>query len=111
MLLSSAGHLRSFVRRERVLRDMRAAMADAGSVRSRVLAEAARFRAMLPVLLPRYREQWVVFRDGDVVSAHANEEEAYVSGLNQFGPSGGHVVAVVREPEVVVLSAAVWFGL
>ncbi len=35
--------------------------ADVLPVRQRVLAEAARFRAKLPVLLPRYSEQWVVF--------------------------------------------------
>lgn len=80
-------------------------------VRQRVLAEAASFRAKLPVLLPRYSEQWVVFRDGEVVSAHASEEEAYVAGLDRFGPDGGHVVAVVRGPESVVLSAVTALGL
>jgi len=84
--------------------------ADVLPVRQRVLAEAARFRAKLPVLLPRYSEQWVVFRDDEVVSAHATEEEAYVAGLDRFGPDGGHVVAVVREPERVILSAAIAFG-
>ena len=84
---------------------------DVLPVRQRVLAEAARFRAQLPVLLPRYSEQWVVFRDDEVVSAHATEEEAYVAGLDRFGPDGGHVVAVVREPESVVLSAVIAFGL
>lgn len=80
-------------------------------VRQRVLAEAARLRAKLPQLLSRYAEQWVVFRDNEVISAHATEEEAYVAGLKRFGPDGGHVVAVVRQPENVVLSAAVAFGL
>jgi hypothetical protein len=80
-------------------------------VRQRVLAEAARFRAKLPVLLRLYAEQWVVFRDDEVVSAHATEEEAYVAGLDRFGPHGGHVVAIVREPESVVLSAVISFGL
>ena len=83
---------------------------DVLPVRQRVLAEAARFRAKLPQLLPRYAEQWVVFRDDEVISAHATEEEAYVAGLKRFGPDGGHVVAVVREPENVLLSAAVAFG-
>jgi hypothetical protein len=80
-------------------------------VRQRVLAEAARFRAKLPHLLPRYAEQWVIFRDDEVISAHGTEEEAYVAGLERFGPYGGQVVAVVREPENVILSAAVAFGL
>ena len=85
--------------------------ADVLPIRQRVLAEAARFRAKLPALLPRYSEQWVVFRDGEVVSAHTSEEEAYVAGLDRFGLDGGHVVAVVREPESVVLSAACLLGL
>ena len=85
--------------------------ADVLPVRQRVLAEAARFRAKLPVLLPRYAEQWVVFRDNEVVSAHTSEEEAYVAGLDRFGPNGGPVVAVVREPEKVILSAVFAFGL
>ncbi|TMQ03491.1 MAG: hypothetical protein E6J91_46835 [Deltaproteobacteria bacterium] len=83
---------------------------DVWPIRQRVLAEAARFRAKLPQLLPRYADQWVVFRDDEVISAHATEEETYVAGLKRFGPDGGHVVVVVREPENVVLSAAVAFG-
>lgn len=85
--------------------------ADVMPVRQRVLAEAARFRAKLPALLPRYSDQWVVFRDDEVVSVHATEEEAYVAGLDRFGPHGGHVIAVVREPESVMLSAVLAFGL
>jgi hypothetical protein len=54
---------------------------------------------------------WVVFRDGAVVSVHRDEETAYIAGLRQFGPAGGHIVAVVREPEPVLLSAAIAFGL
>lgn len=80
-------------------------------VRERVMAEAARFRAKIPQLLTDYRGMWVVFRDDTVVSAHPDEEAAYVAGLKLFGPSGGHVVAIVREPEAVLLSAAIAFGL
>ncbi len=78
---------------------------DPLALRERVLAEAERFRAALPALLPIYGERWVVFRDGEVASAHATEEEAYVAGLERFGPYGGHVVAVVREAEAVMLGA------
>jgi hypothetical protein len=84
---------------------------DLRLVRQRVLAEAARFRAKLPQLLPHYAEQWVVFRDDEVVSVHSTEEEAYVAGIKRFGPDGGQVIAAVREPVDVVLSAAVTFGL
>jgi hypothetical protein len=85
--------------------------ADPLAVRDRVLAEAARFRARLPSLLPAYSNRWVVFRDGEVISAHDSEEDAYVAGLERFGPDGGHVVAVVREAEVVILSALTALGL
>jgi hypothetical protein len=81
------------------------------AIRDRVVAEAARFRAQIPQLMAHYRGMWVVFRDNSVVSAHTDEETAYLSGLKQFGPAGGHVVAVVEEPEPVLLSAAIAFGL
>lgn len=83
-------------------------LADA---RERVLAEWQRLRARLPSLLPIYGDRWIVFRDGEVVSAHSSEQEAYVAGLERFGHDGGHVIAVVREPEVVILSGASLLGL
>lgn len=86
-------------------------MTDQDAIRERVMNEAARFRAEIPQLLPRYRDQWIVFRDGAVVSVHPDEEAAYLAGLANFGPAGGHVVALVREPEPVMLSAAIAFGL
>ena len=84
---------------------------DRDAILARVARESARFRATIPQLLAQYGGKWVVFRDGAVVSVHADQETAYLAGLNQFGPAGGHVVAVVREPEPVLLSAAIAFGL
>ncbi len=89
----------------------RALDVDPLELRQRVLAEGERFRAELPALLPIYGERWVVFRDGKVASAHATEEEAYVAGLEHFGPYGGHVVAIVREVEVVMVGAITALGL
>ena len=89
----------------------RSTIQDRDAILARVANESARFRAMVPELLARYGWQWVVFRDGVVASVHPDEESAYVAGLRQFGPAGGHVVAVVREPEPVLLSAAIAFGL
>ena len=86
-------------------------ISDWDAIRERVMKEAARFRAEIPQLLPRYRDQWVVFRDGSVASVHPDEETAYLAGLKQFGPGGGHVVAIVREPEPIMLSPAIAFGL
>ena len=84
---------------------------DRDAILARVANESARFRATIPQLLAQYGGKWVVFRDGAVVSVHPDEESAYVAGLQRFGPGGGHVVAVVREPEPVLLSAAIAFGL
>jgi hypothetical protein len=73
----------------------------------RVRQEMRRFEASLPRLKPLYADRWVVFRDGDVVSAHDTEEQAYRAGLATFGRHGGHVVAKVADPRTVPLSAAV----
>lgn len=89
----------------------RPTISDRDAILARVKNESARFRAKIPQLLPLYKGKWVVFRDDAVVSVHSDEESAYVAGLKQFGPGGGHVVAVVREPEPVLLSAAIAFGL
>lgn len=84
---------------------------DRDAILVRVKNESARFRTKIPQLVPLYKGKWVVFRDDVVVSEHSDEESAYVAGLKQFGPGGGHVVAVVCEPEPCLLSAAVAFGL
>jgi hypothetical protein len=89
----------------------RSTILDRDAILARVANESARFRATIPQLLAQYGGKWVVFRDGAVVSVHRDEETAYVEGLKRFGPAGGHVVAVVREPEPVLLSAAIAFGL
>jgi hypothetical protein len=58
-------------------------------------------------LKPLYADRWVVFRDGEVVSVHDSEEEAYRAGLAKFGRQVGHVVAKVADQVTVPLSAAV----
>ena len=73
----------------------------------RVREEIRRFEASLPRLMPLYRDRWVVFRDGDVVSVHDDEEAAYRAGIEKFGRYGGHVVAQVAEQRVVPLTAAI----
>ena len=76
-----------------------------------VMAEALRFRSMIPTLMPVHRDRWVVFREGQVHSVHATEEEAFVAGLDRFGPLGGHIVAVVRPVEPIALSGTAALGL
>lgn len=89
----------------------RTSILDRDAILSRVKNESSRFRAKIPQLIPLYKGKWVVFRDDAVVGVYPDEESAYVAGLKQFGPGGGHVVAVVREPEPVLLRAAIAFGL
>lgn len=84
---------------------------DRDAILARVAQESDRFRAEIPKLLAEYGGKWVVFRDGVVDSVHPDEESAYLAGLQRFGIGGGHVVEVVREPEPILLSAAVAFGL
>ena len=66
-----------------------------------------RFEASLPRLKPLYADRWVVFREGEVVSVHDSEEDAYRAGLAKFGRQGGQVIARVADQIAVPLSAAV----
>jgi len=68
------------------------------TAREMVFTEMVRFRAALPVLLETLAGKWVVFKDGQVVSAHDDEDAAYWAGVQAFGTHGGQVVARV-EPE------------
>ena len=79
------------------------------SAASRVLQETVRFRQALPELLKTHAGKWVVFKDGEVQSVHASEEEAYREGLERFGREGGHVVAQVVEERPAPITAGVLF--
>jgi hypothetical protein len=77
----------------------------------RVLEESRRFRAALPELLPQYNGRWVVFRNGAVVDAFDDEDDAYVAAVDKFGVGGGFVIARVgvNALEPVAVSAALFF--
>lgn len=66
-------------------------------VHQRVLEESRRFRARLPELLQRYDGRWVVFIRDAVAGDFADEESAYVAGVQWFGVRGGFVIARVDE--------------
>jgi hypothetical protein len=77
-----------------------------------VLDEVKRFRAALPQLLTRYRDRWVVWKDGRVQSDHATLDEAYRAGLRKYGPKSGMVVKqVCDDPGPVPVTAGILFGL
>ena len=75
-----------------------------------VKAESERFYKALPALMEKYHHRWVVFRDGELVSDHATEEEAFKDALGRFGPSGGFVVAPVEDVHATPVTAGVLFG-
>ena len=80
------------------------------TVADRVRAENNRFRDVLPDLLKKYRGRWVVFRDGEVQSDFATEDEAYADAVQRFGHDGGFVVAPVQEVTPTPLTAAIAFS-
>ncbi|MBI5478799.1 MAG: hypothetical protein HY906_08090 [Deltaproteobacteria bacterium] len=79
-------------------------------IERKVLEETERFRAALPELIKQHPGRWVVFRDGQVVSDHATEDEAYRAAVARFGVTGGFVVAPVVEVEPTPVTAGVMFG-
>jgi len=81
------------------------------TVHDQVLEEMKRFEESLDSLMEEYRDKWVVFKDGKVVSAHDTEEDAYRSGIESMGHEGGYVVAQVSPIVTVPISAGVLYGL
>jgi hypothetical protein len=79
-------------------------------IERKVLEETKRFLAALPELLQHHAGRWVVYRDGQVVSDHATEDEAYQAAVERFGHSAGYVVAPVVETGPTPVTAAVMFG-
>jgi hypothetical protein len=77
----------------------------------KVLEESRKFRARIPELVPDYNGRWVVFLNNEVKYAFDDEEEAYVTAVNEFGVRGGFVVALVTEDAgaPVPISAALFF--
>ncbi|MEC8023411.1 MAG: hypothetical protein VX223_05715 [Myxococcota bacterium] len=71
-----------------------------------VLAETRRFREALPNLLESHEGSWVVFKNGQIASAHASQDEAYRAGLATFGPYSPHVIDRVERKSAVLMSAA-----
>ncbi len=68
------------------------------NARERLVVRAyRRFEAALPRLMRRHRGRWVVFLDGEVKSAHDNEESALAAGIERFGADAAFIVAPVRK--------------
>jgi hypothetical protein len=76
-----------------------------------VLKATRKFREMLPGLMREYAGRWVVFKDERVVSAHAEEVDAFEAGVAAFGTEGGFVVALVAKAKPTPINAAAAFGI
>lgn len=74
---------------------------------SNVLEETHRFRAALPELLAIYAGKWVVFEGGRVISVHQCEDDAYRTGMLQYGRQGSYIVDRVERKRATPLTAAV----
>lgn len=63
------------------------------------------FQVQLPKLIEsELRDRWVIFAEGKVVSAHGDEEEAFVKAIDTYGPDSPFIVAkVANENPALVL--------
>lgn len=75
-----------------------------------VLEEMLCFYAVLLELIKVYGGQWVVFREGMVVSVHLTEDEVYCAGVEWFGSYGNYIVDRVVRKCVVLLMVVVVYG-
>jgi hypothetical protein len=80
-------------------------------VAAKVLEETKRFQADLPELMKKFRDLWVLYKDGRVEASFQSEDEAFKAGLEAFGLDGGHIVIRVEPMEPVPLTAGIMFGL
>jgi len=82
------------------------------AVEQTVREESARFRAALPLLLDRYPEKWVVFKDGEVQRVFDDEETAFVEAVRTYGIDTGFVIAqVIEDPGPIPITAGIYFGM
>lgn len=81
------------------------------SVEQQVMEETRRFRADLPRWLRLYRNKWVVFKNGDVVAAFDEQDDAIGDAVARYGRrGGGFIIAQVTEDvaEPVPISPALF---
>jgi hypothetical protein len=76
------------------------------STTEQVRREMRRFEASLPRLMTLYRDRWVVFRDGEVVSAH--DTEGRIGPVLQ-GSAATAATSLRRSPSAQFRSAAVTY--
>ena len=85
-------------------------MASDAEFRKAVSEEKAAFREQLPSLLEKYRDKWVIFKDGQLVEVFDSQEEAYKRALDLYGADEPFLVDVVKEEESQPLSFSIELG-
>lgn len=79
-------------------------MSAPADINEPVRQEMKRFREALPRLLKGpYAGKWVVFKDGDVRTAHETAAEAHKAGARALGIFGGQVIAQVVEEKPLII--------
>jgi hypothetical protein len=75
-----------------------------------LIVEEDRFKEKLPALLERFRDKWVVFKDGEVVYASDDMDDAYRVGVKRFGSRGEWVFRQVIESQTWYGTNGVYYG-
>jgi hypothetical protein len=76
----------------------------------KVKKEMQAFRTMLPELLKKHPDKWVVVEGGKLSGVFEDEETAHSFALEEYGPDGGFIVAPVAEENPTPLNIALVFG-
>ena len=85
-------------------------MASDAEFRKAVSNEKAAFRKQLPDLLEKYRDKWVIFKDGQLIKVFESQDDAYVAALDLYGADEPFLVDVVQEEESQPLSFSIELG-
>ncbi len=85
-------------------------MASDAEFRKAVSKEKAAFRKQLQSLLDKYRDKWVIFKDGQLIKVFESQDEAYATALELYGADEPFLVDVVQEEESQPLSFSIELG-
>ena len=85
-------------------------MVSDAEFRKAVSKEKAAFREQFPSLLEKYRDKWVIFKDGQLVEVFNSQEESYKQALDLYGADTTFLVDVVQEEDLQSLSFSIELG-
>ncbi|ABW00954.1 hypothetical protein [Caldivirga maquilingensis] len=76
-----------------------------------MIKEYEAFKAKLPELLVKYRDKYVVIKDGEVQGIFESIEEAYKYALEKYGINGMFIIQKVKEERAEYFSPTHALGL